>query len=160
MHNISLHPNKENPTAYYVRILSPKKKLITKLFSFKNDRAEALNKAKLYRNTVRFHFWGRVGLDKTGYIENSGKKRKGTVYRTGRENSSGQIGVVYQERPHKNNGVRKMWLAVWREKGVMRSKSFTFDGQIGAAKYRTSDDAKQLAMQHRSKMEELHYKAK
>ena len=157
MHNISLYPNKDDPTAYYLRIRTETGE-ISKLFKFNHNQPDALFRARVYRLTLRYLIWGAESLDKEVYITNSGVKRKATIYRQERENRSGILGVSYQEKPANFGGKRKMWVAAWRENGKLRLKSFTFDGEIGASKIRTSDEAKLLASQHRKRMEAQHYK--
>ena len=159
MHHISLFPNKQNPKAYYVRIVAPNNVKFNKTFFFsdRGQQQQALLDAKNYRDQMLFAIWDQDSLTKESYIGAS-DYRKGKIYRTGRKGTSGTIGVVHQEITRKHGGKSKMWVANWRENGIPKVKSFTYNGEIGQSKYRTSDDAKALAIAHRAKMEKLHYR--
>lgn len=161
MKYISLYPNEREPNAFYVQILMHDRSYIRKLFSFKNyDSVDAaLEAAREFRDFVAECEWNKPFDQNKKRIVSPTIKRQQRVYNHGKKNnSSGITGVVHNIKQLAYGSYSTMWTALWRENGRERRKSFTYNGMIGKAKNRTSDEAMQMAYDHRQKMVELHYK--
>ena len=157
MKGISLHPSKTYPEAYTARVLSPGGGYFTQRFKFSDGGQEAaLARALSYRDRLLWFVWGQDEPQKL--TASPARKRKGTIYRAGRKGSTDALGVIQLVIDKGKATQRQQWVAEWREDGRVCRKAFGYDGQIGAARTRTSDEAKALAILCRQEMEDRHYK--